>query len=77
MITWFSKLLSSSPEVSCGRILALFFAFEATAIMIYVVFIRAIPLSPTEEKLVEFLCGFAVLAYGGAKAGDTISGGKQ
>lgn len=71
---WLQKLISSDQNVSCGRILALFFALQATALITYIVFIRSVPLTEQEEKLIEFLAGFAVCAYGGAKAGDTISG---
>lgn len=73
------QLFSSDPSVSCGRVLAIGLAFEAFALVIFIMFIRSTPLTPTEERLIEFLSGFAVAAYSGAKAGDTIvnRGGQQ
>jgi len=70
-MNFFSKLLSSDPTVSCGRIIALFFALLAAAGYIWCVFFRG-ALLPTEEKVIEFFGGFAVSAYTGAKVGESF-----
>lgn len=70
-------LFSNDPSVSCGRVLAIGLALEAFALVVFIEFIRSAPMTPIEERLIEFLAGFAVAAYGGAKAGDTIAGGRQ
>ena len=77
MIQKIYALFSNNPSVSCGRVLAIGLALEAFALVVFIEFIRSVPMSPTEERLIEFLAGFAVAAYGGAKAGDTIAGGRQ
>jgi len=77
MLTKLFALFSNDPSVSCGRVLAIGLALEAFALVVFIEFIRTTPMTPTEERLIEFLAGFAVAAYGGAKAGDTIAGGRQ
>lgn len=70
-------LFSSDPSVSCGRVLAIGLALEAFALVVFIEFIRTAPMTPVEERLIEFLAGFAVAAYSGAKVGDTITGVRQ
>lgn len=77
IITKLFALFSNDPSVSCGRVLAIGLALEAFVLVVYIEFIRTTPMTPVEERLIEFLAGFAVAAYSGAKAGDTITGGRQ
>ena len=72
MIKYLSKFISSSPDASCGRALAILFALYALALATYCVFIRG-NMAPPEERLIEFFSGFAVSSYGGAKLGEAIN----
>jgi hypothetical protein len=69
---WYSKLMSDNNAVSFKRHISLFFAIEAAVIVIYVIFIRG-NLTATEERLIEFLAGFATVVYAGPEIATRVA----